>query len=46
MTTWSDTLPAKPLPGTEPRPAWSRFFEALGLITEPDPYDRETEAGQ
>jgi hypothetical protein len=51
MTTWGDGTPQRPVSGTEPRSAWSRFFEALGFSRDPElevtnwgPCDRETEA--
>jgi hypothetical protein len=31
MVTWTDNPPERPAPGTEPRPAWSRLLEILGL---------------
>jgi hypothetical protein len=32
MVTWADNPPERPAPGTVPRSAWSRFFEAAGLV--------------
>jgi len=32
MATWNDGPVDKPQPGTTPRSAWSRFFEAVGLV--------------
>jgi hypothetical protein len=37
MTTWGDSTPQRPVPGTEPRSAWPRFFEALGFSRDPEP---------